>query len=404
MTERIRELRRRTISLALAGIVVLLFMLQCFCITAYADEAPSILDDFNGTEFNIEDYPEKEGDYSLNVFQVAESSNDELFVYVYQPSVGRKLLATTIRFSTSIGMNAEFRDRVLEYEGSTGTIYKYKVKDFNILGDALRYYLVAAIHREWDLTIDGELPGGQTGGEAVYPVGKLWTASTVNGEVSYTVEVQDVVNVKVKHTGFLRYANGVSWSALESFDSHWAAYKFDRSMDEVLSADFEFTEVKYAKKIIDKEEKIIEENPEPTKVHITSDQVGTNEQDLKWLGKKHEWQRISRTEEFMSAHGAAFDSDTRTALEDTDWVFQFYETPYTNTQTGGGLLLGGLISHWVTLIGMLVGECTGTHLTGQTLLQLTFKKAGVTTSATSRGLRRTRLPLRIFPYGCISWQ
>ena len=200
----------------------------------------------------------------------------------------------------------------------------------------------------------------------------------MNGEVSYTVEVQDVVNVKVKHTGFLRYANGVSWSALESFDSHWAAYKFDRSMDEVLSAYFEFTEVKYAKKIIDKEEKIIEENPEPTKVHITSDQVGTNEQDLKWLGKKHEWQRISRTEEFMSAHGAAFDSDTRTALEDTDWVFQFYETPYTNTQTGGGLLLGGLISHWVTLIGLLVGECTGTHLTGQTLLQLTFKKAGVT--------------------------
>ena len=58
MTERIRELQRRTISLALAGIVVLLFMLQCFCITAYADEAPSILDDFKDTEFNIADYPE----------------------------------------------------------------------------------------------------------------------------------------------------------------------------------------------------------------------------------------------------------------------------------------------------------------------------------------------------------
>ena len=116
-------------------------------VSVRADES-GIPDDFAGTALDFSDYPVIADDYSVQVIQIAEDINNGLVVYVYQPSVGRKLLATTIRFSTSIGMNAEFRDRVLEYEGSTGTIYKYKVKDFNILGDALRYYLVAAIHRE----------------------------------------------------------------------------------------------------------------------------------------------------------------------------------------------------------------------------------------------------------------
>ena len=36
--------------------------------------------------FKLEDYPAVEDDYSLQVIQIAESVNGELFVYVYQPS------------------------------------------------------------------------------------------------------------------------------------------------------------------------------------------------------------------------------------------------------------------------------------------------------------------------------
>ena len=52
------------------------------------------------SKFNELDYPEKTDDYSLQVIQIAESVDDELFVYVYQPS-GKTadLRATSINIS-----------------------------------------------------------------------------------------------------------------------------------------------------------------------------------------------------------------------------------------------------------------------------------------------------------------
>ena len=53
--------------------------------------------------FNIEEYPVVEGDYSLDVIAIAEGAEWELFVYVYQPSA--TLLATSINISTGIKAN-----------------------------------------------------------------------------------------------------------------------------------------------------------------------------------------------------------------------------------------------------------------------------------------------------------
>ena len=65
---------------------------------AFADEEISysgVLEDLQKDEnFNADDFPVKEDDYSLKVIQIAESVNKELFVYVYNPSADR--LATSI--------------------------------------------------------------------------------------------------------------------------------------------------------------------------------------------------------------------------------------------------------------------------------------------------------------------
>ena len=75
---------------------------------ASAAESPdikytSVLEDLQkDATFDINDYPYAAGDYSLQVIQIAESVNDKLFVYVYQPSAPSRLLeATTIRISTT---------------------------------------------------------------------------------------------------------------------------------------------------------------------------------------------------------------------------------------------------------------------------------------------------------------
>ncbi|UKI52459.1 MAG: hypothetical protein L6V79_02950 [Clostridium sp.] len=46
-----------------------------------------VLDDLKkDTSFKPENYPTKADDYSLQIIQLAESTDKELFVYVYQPS------------------------------------------------------------------------------------------------------------------------------------------------------------------------------------------------------------------------------------------------------------------------------------------------------------------------------
>ena len=68
--------------------------------TTYTD----VLDDLRRDDsFQTSNYPERTGDYSLQIIQIAESVDRELFVYVYQPSGSRKdLRASSINISTTI--------------------------------------------------------------------------------------------------------------------------------------------------------------------------------------------------------------------------------------------------------------------------------------------------------------
>ena len=54
------------------------------------------------TSFNPGNYPTKADDYSLQIIQLAESVNKELFVYVYQPS------GKTKNFKASVSLDETF--------------------------------------------------------------------------------------------------------------------------------------------------------------------------------------------------------------------------------------------------------------------------------------------------------
>ena len=86
--------------------------------TVYSD----VLSDLQKDEtFNIEDYPVNLEDFSLQVIQVAEGKNKELFVYVYQPcSPNEALTATCINMATN-------------YEGTNRKLFeliKFKSNNF----------------------------------------------------------------------------------------------------------------------------------------------------------------------------------------------------------------------------------------------------------------------------------
>ena len=72
----------------------------------------------------------------------------------------------------------------------------------------MRYYSIVSIFRPFDETIDEQASNGNTVDEVSYEVGKLVTATTVNGVVSYTCLDTETILVIDKYVGFIRYDNG----------------------------------------------------------------------------------------------------------------------------------------------------------------------------------------------------
>ena len=161
-------------------------------------EYSNVLEDLQKDEtFNIEDYPVVEKDYSLKIIQIAESNQKELFIYTYQPFY--QDYATSINISTGINDNLKYENYTLSFINNSNTLFKYKVNDFQIKDDALRYYDISSIFRKYDKDIDGSLPGENEGNEKSYEVAKLYTASTVNGNVTYTCLSTKTVEIKNKY-------------------------------------------------------------------------------------------------------------------------------------------------------------------------------------------------------------
>ena len=71
----------------LSALVVFLGFVDIYGVRlASAETSAEVLQDLRkDKDFNENDYPYVADDYGLYVFQIAESSNKELFVYAYQP-------------------------------------------------------------------------------------------------------------------------------------------------------------------------------------------------------------------------------------------------------------------------------------------------------------------------------
>ena len=125
----------------------------------------NVLDDLGTDEsFNITDYPVISGDYSIQLKQIAESKNGELFLYVYHPcGQTKRFIATSVNISTAINDSLHYDNYGLTLLNSSGTLYKYKVNDFKVKSDAVRYYDISSIYRKWDMTVDGELSDDKIG-------------------------------------------------------------------------------------------------------------------------------------------------------------------------------------------------------------------------------------------------
>lgn len=273
--------------------------------------------------FNAADYPAKQGDNGLSVIQIAESKDKELFVYVYAPG-GAK--ATSINISTAINESLSYKVYNLKEISTSGTLGKYIAEGFTVKPDALRYYDISSVSRS--ATAEEKAgTGGNIVEEKAYAVGKLYTACTVNGEVTYTCLEQETITVTDKYVGYVRYDNGFKLY-VDKCDSWYVAFTTDRKMDKLMEADVYFMTCRHSEWINSGGAGSEDGEEKEEYVTLKADQTAGNTADG-LFGRQYTWQRIEKTTDFIKNEDLK--DETKKKLSGKDWILRFKETPYNIT-------------------------------------------------------------------------
>ena len=301
--------------------------------------------------FNAENYEINNEDYSIKIIQIAESVDKELFVYVYQPCIEKQLTATSINISTAINDSLKYTNYKLKLLNKDNQFRKYLVEDFAVKDDALRYYDITSIYRGYDSTIDEAPPGDNTINEVSCAVNKLYTACTVNNEVSYSCMDTEVVEIKDKWVGFIRYSNGFNL-CVKSCDSHYVAFSTDKQMDKLLEAD-----VTYLVRTVNYDSISGYKYGDYTEQYKTLfyDEKVSNSPG--WFAEKRTWTRIENASDFAEKENLTDD------VKKKQFVLRFYESDYKTS--------GQYIHNFLHL------KKQYDEVSSVTILRLTFENEGV---------------------------
>jgi len=314
----------------------------------------SVLADLQKDEkINTDNYPVNMEDYSLQVIHIAESVDNDLFVYVYQPcSPNEDLKATTIKFSTGIEQNLSYKVYNLTLLNSQGVFYKYRVNDFVVKKDMTRYYDISAIHRKWNSKYDEEASGNNTISQVVFEVGKQYTFKSTTNGIEVNCQDIELITITDKYVGFVRYY-GDSGGFIFDWkykDSHFVAFKADRDIDRLMEADVFFqTQSKH-------ESHAMLDVGLPIQTSFDFGSIEDHYSTLNYTDKvkyeegawfwkhKYTWDRIQTAQQFLASedrsnmyNGVVFNQETQHKMTDEgisniqgmDWVLRFYESDYT---------------------------------------------------------------------------
>ncbi len=360
-------MKRQAISFTYALAAVLIALLILLSLTgggvrfanAAASPYSSAIEDLRKDEsFDVNAYPTTSGDYSLHVIQLAESEQGELLIYTYQPAARQDVRACTIciarEMDNSTGLG--FKDYALEYLNSDDVFFKYRVKDFELKPDAIRYYNISNILRPFNSDIDPPLADGQLETEVPNKVAQFWTACTLNGSVTYTVQASEVVEITQKVVGYCTYDDGLDlgWGAMQGVTkAYFVAFDTDRPIDKLISADISFWAQKAKFYVCGNmaahgHDYLYDMHEVESFVYGSDMDVGentvykppltinhtdkfSNEGGGNWIGRPantYTWNRIRSTSDFISDNNNkdyVLTASGEQQLSDTKWVLNFYE-------------------------------------------------------------------------------
>lgn len=310
----------------------------------------NVLDDLQKDEsFSMDYYPqgdpnESENYYSLQLVQIAESVNNELFVYVYQPSgQAEDIRASYISLSTNPKEDIKPNIYELIYLNSAGTLYKYMVRDFEVSSANTRYYAVMELLRPRIAGIDKESGNDNIVNHVEFPVKRQYKFSIINEKLSIQVTEIETIDIIDKWVGFCRYPDGFKLYR-SACDAHFVAFDTDKPIDKLISADVYCQTQSYSRYWYSgrKYEEFGEITP-LSSIKVIGEKVSYTGDG--WFAGTYEWARIQSVEDFITnesrndvyEHGI-FDQGINTQLNEETlksnlqgkkWVLRFLETDYT---------------------------------------------------------------------------
>ena len=312
-------------------------------------------------DFDENLYPVNETDYSLQVVQIAESKDGELLVYVYQPSNGTKdFTASSVNISTAINDSLYYKNYELELLSRDGVFCKYRVKDFTVKEEVLRYYDISSIFRKYDKDVDEGLPEYNENdiNEVSYNVSKLFTAVSIDGSVIYSCLDTETIVIQNKYVGYLRYSNGFKLYQ-DKCDSWFVAFSTDKPIDRLMEADVDYMIQDYTW-FTDPNQgyQKFESHGELTKKSVTlnyTDVAGSTADG--WFAHEYTWNRIESVDDFIANEDLT--EEAKKDLDNMDWVLRFAETNYTYRSDSSG------------------EYCNMSNVSEVTILRLKFETDGV---------------------------
>ena len=366
------------------------------------EEYTSPLNDLSmDPNFNKDIYIEDVSDYSLEIITVAESENNELFVYVYQPS--KNMYATSINISRSLELEfGSYKNYKMKFIKQDGVFFKYAVEDL-IVDDNKnnkRVYEIASIFRRYNVEIDKdkEVVKDNSINEVVYPVGKRFEIVTLAGRVEVGCQDVDLITVTDKYVGYLRYKTNLQSGSTSNTiykDCHFVAFDTDKTIDKLLNVDlcyeerFVHEEEYYANGVythssglgensIVKKYVTLYDNDKTSGIYETSGFWGIHATDEKTFN------RIETSETFLSEANSEeiykfggfnvisksqMDTEAKNVIKEMPFVLRFCETEavYTissSTSDGFPVTTYTTCGHSLTLVGNV------------TLLRLAFETDG----------------------------
>ncbi len=375
------------IAVLIVTLCVFLTGAQSFSAVAAESEnektASGVLEDLSkDASFNAANYPSNAKDYSLSVMQLAESTDKELFVYVYQPS-GDKVKASSVNISATINDEISYHNYKLELLNFEDTLFKYKVTCFEVKADPVRYYVISNIYRPFDESIGDKKSGNNTINEVNYAVNRQYCFGEINGKPYVNcIDIETIV-VTDKFVGFVRYPDGFKlFTGAGACDSHFVAFNTDKKIDKLFEADVYYTTQKVSYDFF------TEDSPFSIKF---GDSKTDNYAYLKYTDKvehtgggffagTYKWDRIQSVDDFIKTedrttvyYGAVLNSKVSSKLSDEalndlkgkKWVLRFTETSY-NKSPRSGMGAATYYHAETTMVGNV------------TILRLKFETDGIT--------------------------